>query len=736
MGWLNRIFGSKNEQNRTVARDTGWICSQCMGNYPASSIVILPWWNDSVENFTTTFRCLLCLPETIQEVQQKLKDTDNTTQAKLCDFLQRHHQHPLVESMRKASRSEFNTLAIEFLQSIENWQIRLFPSVVQQETRDIVDQESRELIKQAHPNVSFEMEAMNQEFGTAAKHIGAIQDMSESSQEIAEEVLQMASAFWQEGKSEEAISFLESFREFQRKRRRLLCEDSFFVLGTLGQAYRTMDQHDKAAVVLSEAGNTVQHPQIADDVRFDVLVKAAGSFMRVGEDANARSAAIKAISYGKSILPIKDLGLAENFGTLFTLAAVVGDVLLAKELAIRIRKKPPINIGLETEEFQGLMTGIELLLNPPHKRLLALDKLQENFETSQNDGGLLTPGTLVALLQFAQELGIRKQPKKAVSVLESFAENLTQFPEDLSEELFLPLKQIGSMYRQFALPVSADKIYTYLFKRHSELYGMTDTRTAKLLLEVATAFQEVSNGSGAASAVNLIEQAIPVLATLGETDVHYLAARNNLANAYSQLGNSNKAIEIFKRLIPLFKEKHGERNATTLGVVASYARALQNSGDLDEARDRFQEVCNLRDEVLGESHPDSIRSWANLGNVELHRGNASLAAELLEKSVLMDMQVNGNQSAESFTTLSNLSLALFKIGRTDEAVEIARDLVPLIIGRGRNTQVIDSEEVTSISNLIEFQVSETDNKAFIEKVQEVRDTLISNDSIDMAQWPT
>ena len=302
--------------------------------------------------------------------------------------------------MQKASRSEFNTLAIEFLQSIENWQIRLFPSVVQQETRDSVDQESRELIKQAHPNVSFEMEAMNQEFGTAPKHIGAIQDMAESSQEIAEEVLQMASAFWQEGKSEEAISFLESFREFQRKRRRLLCENSFFVLGALGQAYRTVDQHDKAAIVMSEAGNAVQHPQIADDVRFDVLVKAAGSFMRVGEDANARSAAIKATVCGKSILPIKDLGLAENFGTLFTLAAVVGDVPLAKELAITIRKKPPTSIGVKTEEFQGLMIGVELLLNPPHKRLMALDKLQEQFESSQNEVGPLTPGTLAALLEF------------------------------------------------------------------------------------------------------------------------------------------------------------------------------------------------------------------------------------------------------------------------------------------------------------------------------------------------
>jgi len=42
--------------------------------------------------------------------------------------------------------------------------------------------------------------------------------------------------------------------------------------------------------------------------------------------------------------------------------------------------------------------------------------------------------------------------------------------------------------------------------------------------------------------------------------------------------------------------------------------------------------------------------------------------------------------------------------------------------------------ICETTNLIDFQVSETDHEAFIEKVQEVRDTLISIDAIDMARW--
>jgi tetratricopeptide (TPR) repeat protein len=99
------------------------------------------------------------------------------------------------------------------------------------------------------------------------------------------------------------------------------------------------------------------------------------------------------------------------------------------------------------------------------------------------------------------------------------------------------------------------------------------------------------------------------------------------------MGRSREAEEIVVEVLELRREVLGEKHPDTIGSMASLAATYYQQGRSREAEEINMEVLELRREVLGEKHPDTIRSMASLATT-YHQQGRSREAEEIDVEVL------------------------------------------------------------------------------------------------------
>jgi hypothetical protein len=66
-------------------------CSGCLQIFPESLIHVIPYFNDSVAGYVTTYRCEQCWIPSIEETRTRLADTKNDAEIiSAAAFFQRH----------------------------------------------------------------------------------------------------------------------------------------------------------------------------------------------------------------------------------------------------------------------------------------------------------------------------------------------------------------------------------------------------------------------------------------------------------------------------------------------------------------------------------------------------------------------------------------------------------------------------------------------------------------------
>jgi hypothetical protein len=67
------------------------VCSGCMAVVPESHIHVLPWFNDTVGRFVTTFRCRHCAQAAFDDTTRRLEATDDAELvASAAEVFERH----------------------------------------------------------------------------------------------------------------------------------------------------------------------------------------------------------------------------------------------------------------------------------------------------------------------------------------------------------------------------------------------------------------------------------------------------------------------------------------------------------------------------------------------------------------------------------------------------------------------------------------------------------------------
>ena len=165
-----------------------------------------------------------------------------------------------------------------------------------------------------------------------------------------------------------------------------------------------------------------------------------------------------------------------------------------------------------------------------------------------------------------------------------------------------------------------------------------------MLINLATVHKDLHEYDIAAK---LYEKAIEGRrVTEGEESVNYAMAKAMAAGAYRELGNLSAAEDYLKDAYMKIAVTHGEENMAASAILNSMGLLYKRQGKLERAADAYERSLKVREELLGEDHPDSLTTRHNLAELLLEQKKETRALELLNKNVeLMEKKSQADKDA-------------------------------------------------------------------------------------------
>jgi Tetratricopeptide repeat len=120
-------------------------------------------------------------------------------------------------------------------------------------------------------------------------------------------------------------------------------------------------------------------------------------------------------------------------------------------------------------------------------------------------------------------------------------------------------------------------------------------------------------------------------------------------------GRSGEAEEIIIKILQLRKEVLGEKHPNTIKSMADLAATYHQQGRSDEAEEIFINVLQLRKEMLGQKHPDTIRSMADLAATYHQQGRSDEDEEISIKILQLRKEVLGEKHPDTIESMADLA---------------------------------------------------------------------------------
>ncbi|EXK76697.1 hypothetical protein FOQG_18566 [Fusarium oxysporum f. sp. raphani 54005] len=127
----------------------------------------------------------------------------------------------------------------------------------------------------------------------------------------------------------------------------------------------------------------------------------------------------------------------------------------------------------------------------------------------------------------------------------------------------------------------------------------------------------------------------------------------------------------------LRREVLGEEHPDTIRSMADLAATYHAQGRYDEAESICREVLELRREVLGEKHLDTISSMASLATTYHNQGRYDEAERLKDEVLALRWEVLGEKHPDTISSMADLAATYHQQGRYDEAGSICREVLEL-----------------------------------------------------------
>ena len=171
-------------------------------------------------------------------------------------------------------------------------------------------------------------------------------------------------------------------------------------------------------------------------------------------------------------------------------------------------------------------------------------------------------------------------------------------------------------------------------------------------------------------ALALAESVALAADTLGPDHPHALGSRNNLANAYQDVGRLEEAITLHKQTLDARTRTLGPNHPDTLGSGDNLACAYREAGRLEEAITLHKQTLDARTHILGPNHPDTLDSRHNLAVAYRDAGRLDQAIELHQQTLKDTEGLLGPNHPHTLTSRNNLANVYRDAGRLDQAIEL------------------------------------------------------------------
>ncbi len=177
------------------------------------------------------------------------------------------------------------------------------------------------------------------------------------------------------------------------------------------------------------------------------------------------------------------------------------------------------------------------------------------------------------------------------------------------------------------------------------------------------------------TALTLQEAVGMLIDALGPDHPDTLTTRGNLALAYRESGNLQKAIDIFEDVLTDRTRLLGPDHPDTLGTRGNLAIAYRESGNLQKAIDMFEDVLADCTRLLGPDHPDTLGTRGNLAIAYRESGNLQKAIDMFEDVLADRTRLLGPDHPDTLTTRGNLAIAYRESGNLQKAIDMFEDVL-------------------------------------------------------------
>ena len=171
-------------------------------------------------------------------------------------------------------------------------------------------------------------------------------------------------------------------------------------------------------------------------------------------------------------------------------------------------------------------------------------------------------------------------------------------------------------------------------------------------------------------ALALAESVALAADTLGPDHPHALGSRNNLANAYQDVGRLEEAITLHKQTLDARTHILGPHHPDTLDSRHNLAVAYRDAGRLDQAIELHQQTLKDTEGLLGPNHPDTLTSRNNLAVAYRDAGRLDQAIELHEQTLDDRTHILGPNHPDTLGSRNNLAYTYQAAGRLDDAIPL------------------------------------------------------------------
>ncbi|MBW3069869.1 tetratricopeptide repeat protein [Actinomyces sp. 594] len=171
-----------------------------------------------------------------------------------------------------------------------------------------------------------------------------------------------------------------------------------------------------------------------------------------------------------------------------------------------------------------------------------------------------------------------------------------------------------------------------------------------------------------------LDEAAAALSTIPEGNEH-VDGQEALADAYRASGRAIEAVALYEQVVQVRLQLLGPDHPDTLASRSELAYVYLATGRTTKAVDLYEQVPEDYRRVLGPDHSLTLTSSSNLAAAYESAGRVADAIKLYEQVLEDRLRVLGSDHPDTLTSRSNLAFAYKSAGRVEEAIRLYEEVL-------------------------------------------------------------